>query len=206
MAGHSQFKNIMHRKGIQDAKRAKLFTKLLRDITIAAKEKSESKTRAAVELAKKYNVPKKNIDRAMECEQVVGDLIRYEGFVNGVGVIIEAITDNKNRTASSVRSIFTKYHGHLSPTMHLFREVYAEEFTGTESEVLEHSISLNSDEYIYRGENEWLIIVSSSSSGTKHYLPLIHISAADIHEETLQKFVDDMHAIDDIQDIWMQLE
>ena len=126
MAGHSQFKNIMHRKGAQDKKRAKIFTKLAREITVAAKisEDSESnpRLRAAIQAARAQNMPKDNIDRAVKKATGSGDAenyedMRYEGYgPGGIAVIVEALTDNRNRTAAEVRSAFTKHGGNLGET------------------------------------------------------------------------------------------
>ena len=126
MAGHSKFKNIMHRKGRADAARSKLFSKLSREITVAAKTGAPDpdmnpRLRLAVANAKAESMPKDNIERAIKKAQG-GDAesyeaIRYEGFgPGGVGVIVEALTDNRNRAASNVRSIFTKYGGNLGET------------------------------------------------------------------------------------------
>jgi YebC/PmpR family DNA-binding regulatory protein len=124
MAGHSQFKNIMHRKGKQDAKRGKLFTKLIREIMSAARSglpdiNSNPRLRAAVMAARQANLSKDTIDRAIQRGAGGGEganfeEIRYEGFAPaGVAVIVEALTDNRNRTASEVRSIFAKNGGAL---------------------------------------------------------------------------------------------
>ena len=126
MAGHSKFKNIMHRKGAQDKKRSKMFSKLSKEITVAAKmglpdPAMNPRLRAAVLAARAQNMPKDNIDRAIKKSQESGDNnyeeIRYEGFApGGVGVIVETLTDNKNRTASDVRSTFSKFGGNLGET------------------------------------------------------------------------------------------
>ncbi|TAK48400.1 MAG: YebC/PmpR family DNA-binding transcriptional regulator [Xanthobacteraceae bacterium] len=126
MAGHSQFKNIMHRKGRQDAMKSKLFGKLAREITVAAKlgtpdPAMNPRLRAAVIAARAENMPKDNIERAIK--KALGgegenyDEIRYEGYgPGGVAVIVEVLTDNRNRTASDVRSYFTKSGGNLAET------------------------------------------------------------------------------------------
>jgi len=127
MAGHSQFKNIMHRKGKQDAKRGKLFTKLIREIMTAARSglpdpASNPRLRAAVLAAREANMTKDTVDRAIKrgSGQDGGEAyeeVRYEGYgPGGVAVIVEALTDNRNRTASEVRSIFTKNGGALGET------------------------------------------------------------------------------------------
>jgi len=126
MAGHSKFKNIMHRKGRADSARSKLFSKLSREITVAAKAglpdpAMNARLRLAVNNAKAESLPKDVIDRAIK-KASGGDAeayeeIRYEGFgPGGVGVIVEVLTDNRNRSASNVRSTFTKYGGNLGET------------------------------------------------------------------------------------------
>ena len=126
MAGHSQFKNIMHRKGRQDAKRARTFTRLIREVQVAARQglpdpAANPRLRAAIQAARQANVPKDNIDRAIrrgsggEGENL--EEIRYEGYgPGGVAVIVEALTDNRNRTAAEIRSTFSKLGGSLGET------------------------------------------------------------------------------------------
>lgn len=126
MAGHSQFKNIMHRKGRQDAVRAKLFTRLQREIQSASRmglpdPAANPRLRAAIQAAKAANMPKDNIERAIKRGQGSDsenyEEIRYEGYgPGGVAVIVEALTDNRNRTASEVRAAFTKHGGALGET------------------------------------------------------------------------------------------
>jgi YebC/PmpR family DNA-binding regulatory protein len=126
MAGHSQFKNIMHKKGKQDAIRSKIFSKLAREITVAAKmgmpdPNMNPRLRLAIQAARAENMPKDNIERAIK--KAAGgdsenyDEVRYEGYApGGVAVIVEALTDNRNRTAGEVRSFFTKSGGALAET------------------------------------------------------------------------------------------
>jgi YebC/PmpR family DNA-binding regulatory protein len=126
MAGHSQFKNIMHKKGAKDAQRSKVFGKLAREITVAAKSglpdaDHNPRLRAAIIAARKENMPKDNIERAIKKAQgsdgETFDEVRYEGFgPAGVAVIVEALTDNRNRTAGEIRSIFSKQGGALGTT------------------------------------------------------------------------------------------
>jgi YebC/PmpR family DNA-binding regulatory protein len=126
MAGHSKWANIQHRKGKQDAIRSKMFSKLSKEITVAAKmgdpdPDKNPRLRLAVKAAKAVSMPKDVIDRAIKKSQA-GDAadyteIRYEGYgVNGIALIVEALTDNVNRTASNVRSYFTKAGGNLGTT------------------------------------------------------------------------------------------
>ena len=126
MAGHSQFKNIMHRKGAQDKKRAKIFTRLIRELTVAAKAgadpDSNPRLRTAIAAARAANMPKDNIDRVLKKaagggEETNYEEIRYEGYgPGGVAIIVDALTDNRNRTASEVRAAFSKYGGNLGET------------------------------------------------------------------------------------------
>jgi len=126
MAGHSQFKNIMYRKGAQDKKRAKLFTRLIREIAVAAKAgtdpASNPRLRTAIQAAREANMPKDNIDRVLKKAEGGGEDdnyedIRYEGYApGGVAMIVEALTDNRNRTASEVRAAFSKHGGTLGET------------------------------------------------------------------------------------------
>jgi len=126
MAGHSKFKNIMHRKGRQDAARSKMFSKLSKEITVAAKmgdpdPETNPRLRLAVQNAKAQSMPKDNIQRAINKSQSgEGDNyeeVRYEGYgPAGVAVVVEALTDNRNRSASNIRSYFTKCGGSLGET------------------------------------------------------------------------------------------
>ncbi len=127
MAGHSKFKNIQHRKGAQDKKRAKLFTKLVREIITAAKIggadiANNPRLRTAISAAKGQNLPKERIDRAISqaADPSTSDgynEIRYEAFLpGGIAIIIETLTDNKNRTVADVRSSISKYAGNLGET------------------------------------------------------------------------------------------
>ena len=136
MAGHSQFKNIMHRKGRQDAARAKLFAKLAREITTAARgglpdPDMNPRLRLAVRAARAESMPKDNIERAIKkasgADTESYETIRYEGYgPGGVAIIAEALTNNRNRTGGAVRAVFTKHGGNLGATgavAHMFAHV-----------------------------------------------------------------------------------
>jgi YebC/PmpR family DNA-binding regulatory protein len=162
MAGHSQFKNIMHRKGRQDAARSKLFAKLAREITVAAKTgipdpEMNPRLRLAVQAARAENMPKDNIERAIK-KALGGDsetyeAIRYEGYgPGGVAIIVEALSDNRNRTGGAVRAVFTKYGGNLGATgavSHMFAHVgeitYPAE-AGSPDAVLDAAIEAGADD------------------------------------------------------------
>jgi YebC/PmpR family DNA-binding regulatory protein len=162
MAGHSQFKNIMHKKGAADARRSKLFSKLAREITVAAKTglpdpKMNPRLRLAIQGARAENMPKDNIERAIKKAQG-GDAetfeeIRYEGYgPGGVALIVETLTDNRNRTGSAVRAAFTKHGGALGETgsvSFMFDRVGEITFkpeTGSADAVMEAAIEAGADD------------------------------------------------------------
>ncbi len=162
MAGHSQFKNIMHKKGKQDAIRSKLFSKLAREITVAAKmgmpdPAMNPRLRLAVLAARAENMPKDNIERAIK-KASGGDAenydeVRYEGYApGGVAVIVEALTDNRNRTAGEVRSYFTKAGGALAETgavSFMFDHVGQIEYdakVASEDEMMEAALEAGADD------------------------------------------------------------
>ncbi len=173
MAGHSQFKNIMHRKGRQDAKRSKLFSKLAKEVTVAAKTggpdpDANPRLRLAIQNARAQSMPKDNIERAIKKSEA-GDAdayeeIRYEGYgPAGVAVIIEALSDNRNRTASSVRSILAKYGGNLGETgsvAFLFERVgeitYPPE-TGDEEKILDAAIEAGAQDVVSDGSGHVVV-------------------------------------------------
>jgi YebC/PmpR family DNA-binding regulatory protein len=162
MAGHSQFKNIMHRKGRQDAARSKVFAKLAREITVAAKSglpdpDMNPRLRLAVQAARAENMPKDNIERAIK-KAAGGDLesyeaIRYEGYgPGGAAVIVEALTNNRNRTGGAVRAVFTKHGGNLGATgavSHMFAhvgEITYPTAAGSPDTVLDAAIEAGADD------------------------------------------------------------
>jgi YebC/PmpR family DNA-binding regulatory protein len=162
MAGHSKFKNIMHRKGRADSARSKLFSKLSREITVAAKQglpdpAMNARLRLAVNNAKAESLPKDVIDRAIKKasggEAESYDEIRYEGFgPGGVGVIVEVLTDNRNRSASTVRSTFTKCGGNLGETGSVsfmwdrVGQITYDAKAGSEDKVMEAAIEAGADD------------------------------------------------------------
>ena len=163
MAGHSQFKNIMYRKGAQDAKRAKVFTKLIRELTVAARSGAPDpamnpRLRVAIQAAKAANMPKDTMERAIKRGGGAEDgdnfeEVRYEGYASGgVAVMVEALTDNRNRTAAEIRSAFTKSGGALAETgsvTFLFDHVGSVSFppeAATDDEMLEAAIEAGADD------------------------------------------------------------
>jgi YebC/PmpR family DNA-binding regulatory protein len=178
MAGHSQFKNIMHRKGRQDSIRSKLFSKLSREITVAAKlgmpdPSMNARLRMAIVAARAENMPNDNIKRAIakasgnDAENY--EEIRYEGYgPGGTAIIIEAMTDNRNRTASDIRSYFTKAGGNLAETgavSFMFDKVGQVEFDAdkaSEDAMLEAAIEAGADD-VASDENGHLVTCGLTS-------------------------------------------
>jgi YebC/PmpR family DNA-binding regulatory protein len=180
MAGHSQFKNIMHRKGRRDAIRAKLFAKFAREITVAAKAGTPDpdmnpRLRLAIQEARAENMPKENIERAIKKAQG-GDLanyeaVRYEGYApGGVAVIAEALTDNRNRTGGAVRSVFTKFNGNLGATgsvSHMFNhagEIVYKPEAGSAEAVLDAAIEAGADD-VQSDDNGHVILCAFEDLG-----------------------------------------
>jgi YebC/PmpR family DNA-binding regulatory protein len=181
MAGHSAFKNIMHKKGRKDAARAKMFAKFAREISVAAKMGLPDPTmnprlRLAIQAARAENMPKENIERAIK--KAVGgesesyESIRYEGYgPGGVAIMAEALTDNRNRTGGAVRAVFTKYGGNLGATgsvAHMFSHVGEITYgpgAGTADAVLEAAIEAGADDVI-SDDNGHVITCAFDSLGT----------------------------------------
>ncbi len=175
MAGHSQFKNIMHRKGRQDAQKSKLFGKLAREITVSAKvgvpdPAMNPRLRAAIIAARAENMPKDNIERAIKkasgAEGETYDEVRYEGYApGGVAVIVEALTDNRHRTAGEVRSYFARAGGSLAETgavSFMFDRVGAIVFdrrVADDDAMLEAAIEAGADDVV-SGPDEHEVITS----------------------------------------------
>lgn len=164
MAGHSAFKNIMHKKGRADAARAKMFAKIGREITVAAKmgmpdPAMNPRLRLAIQAARAENMPRDNIDRAIKKaagnDMANYDSVRYEGYApGGVAIIAEALTDNRNRTGGNVRAAFTKYNGSLGSTgsvSHMFThagEITYKAAKGSADAVLEAAIDAGADDVV----------------------------------------------------------
>ena len=180
MAGHSQFKNIMHRKGRQDAVRSKMFSKLAREIVVAAKAglpdpSMNARLRLAINNAKAQSMPKDNIDRAIKkaagADAENYDEVRYEGYgPGGVAVIVEALTDNRNRTASNVRSCFTKSGGAMGESNSVafmfdrVGEIVYPVSVGSADKVLEAAIDAGADDVV-SDENGHTIITAFEDIG-----------------------------------------
>ena len=183
MAGHSKFKNIMHRKGAQDKKRAKVFSRLGREISVAVKvggsdPESNIRLRSAISSAKSLNMPKDNIDRAIKKGQGNDpesnyEEVRYEGYgPAGVAIIVEALTNNKNRTAAEIRSTFSKFGGNLGETGSVsfgfdrLGNISLDKNLVQEDELLDFLIENDTDDYEV-SENEYSIFCDQNNL---HYL------------------------------------
>ena len=237
MAGHSKFKNIMYRKGAQDKKRSAMFSKLSREITVAAKSglpdpDANPRLRAAVTAARQQSMPKDNIQRAID-KASGGDAdnyeeIRYEGFgPGGVSLVVEALTDNRNRTATNVRTIFSKNGGNLGASgsvTHGFDRLglisYPEK-AGDSDKVFEAAIEaggedVESDE---GGHQIWTSIDSlhevaralegllgEAESVKLAWRPQTSVEVGEAEAEQLIKLVDLLDEDDDVQAVWGNYE
>jgi YebC/PmpR family DNA-binding regulatory protein len=237
MAGHSQFKNIMHRKGRQDKVRAKLFSKLGREITVAAKmglpdPNFNPRLRAAIIAARAENMPKDNIERAIKKSQGGDtenyDEVRYEGYgPGGVAVIVEALTDNRNRTAGEVRASFTKSGGNLAETgavSFMFDRVGQVEFDADKASadaVLEAAIDAGADDVV-SDENGHVIYTAQDSlaevakvleskfgeprKAALTWKPQNSLSVDDEQGEKLLRLIETLEENDDVQNVYANFE
>jgi YebC/PmpR family DNA-binding regulatory protein len=233
MAGHSKFKNIMHRKGAQDKKRSAMFSKLSREITVAAKmglpdPDMNPRLRAAVLAAKAQSMPKDNIQRSID-KALKGDAdnyeeIRYEGFgPGGVSIIVEALSDNRNRTATNVRTIFSKNGGNLGASgsvSHGFDRMGLIEYgasAGDADTVLEAAIEAGADDVASDedGHEIWTSIDSlhevaksletalgESESVKLGWKPQNETTVVGDDAATLMKLIDALEEDDDVQNVW----
>jgi YebC/PmpR family DNA-binding regulatory protein len=233
MAGHSKFKNIQFRKGAQDKKRSKIFSKLSRDITLAAKQglpdpAANAKLRLAIANARAESMPRDNIERAIK-KAVGGETdnyeeIRYEGFgPGGVGIIVETLTDNKNRAASNVRSTFSKYGGNMGETGSVafmfdrLGQIVYPASAGSEDAIMEAAIEagaedVESDEEthtIYTAFESFggVLDTLSASLGDPKSTGIIWRAKTDTPVEgetvgSLLKLIDMLDEDDDVQNVW----
>jgi YebC/PmpR family DNA-binding regulatory protein len=237
MAGHSQFKNIMHKKGRADAAKAKLFGKLAREITVAAKmgmpdPAMNPRLRAAVLAARAENMPKDNIERAIKKSQGGEgenyEEIRYEGYApGGVAVIVEALTDNRNRTASEVRSYFTRYGGSLAETgavSFMFSRVGVVQYPAdkaTPDAMLEAAIDAGADDVSSSPAGHEVISSAESLHGVARALeakfgepakaglvwrPQNSIAVDDEAGEKILKLIEALEENDDVQNVYANFE
>ncbi|WP_137154877.1 YebC/PmpR family DNA-binding transcriptional regulator [Rhizobium sp. FKL33] len=237
MAGHSQFKNIMHRKGKQDSIRSKMFSKLAREITVAAKAglpdpTMNARLRLAIQNAKAQSMPKDNIDRAIK--KAAGadgenyDEVRYEGYgPGGIAVIVEALTDNRNRTASNVRSIFTKAGGALGETGSVsFSFDHVGEITyklsaGDADKVMEAAIEAGADDVVTDEEGHTIYCAFESLGEVSKALEALIGEAETVkpiwkaqnsvpvdeeRAQSLMKMTDALEDDDDVQNVYTNMD
>src|SRR6478609_697979 len=233
MAGHSKYKNIMYRKGAQDKKRSALFSKLSREITVAAKmglpdPDANARLRAAIIAARAQSMPKDNIQRSID-KASKGDAenyeeVRYEGYgPNGVAIIVEALTDNRNRTATNVRTAFSKNGGNLGASgsvSHGFERLGLIEYpasAGDEDKVMEAAIEAGADDVQSDedGHQIWTqqdgmhdvakALESALGEATAVKLawkPTLTTEVTGDAVATLMKLVDTLEDDDDVQTVW----
>ncbi|MHC9418430.1 YebC/PmpR family DNA-binding transcriptional regulator [Sphingomonas citri] len=237
MAGHSKFKNIMHRKGAQDKKRSGMFSKLSREITVAAKmglpdPDMNPRLRAAVNAAKAQSMPKDNIQRAID-KASKGDTenyeeIRYEGFgPGGVSLIIEALSDNRNRTATNVRTAVSKNGGNLGASgsvSHAFDRVGLITYpasAGDAEKVFEAALEAGAEDVTSSDEGHeiWTAVadlhevakglepVLGEAEGAKlAWRPQTMVEVGEDEAATLFKLIDALDDDDDVQTVWGNYE
>ena len=238
MAGHSKWANIQHRKGRQDAKRGKLFTKLIREITVAAKlggsdSSANPRLRAAIDNGLSNNMTKDTIDRAVKRgaggdESGNVDEIRYEGYgPNGVAVIVDTMTDNKNRTVAEIRHAFSKFGGNLGTdgsVSYLFTKVGLISFQGKidEDAIMEAALESGAEDIITNGDNSIDVITNPDNlvdikdvivaAGFDPQNTEITMRASTTSEldkksaETMIKLLDALEDIDDVQKVYSNAE
>lgn len=238
MAGHSQFKNIMHRKGAQDAKRARIFAKLIREITVSAKEglpdpAANPRLRAAVAAALKQNMTRDAIDRAIKkAAGAAGaenyESVRYEGYgPAGVAVIVEALTDNRNRTASVVRAAFNKAGGALGETnsvSFMFNRLAAIRYpanVASADEVLEAAIEAGADDVVSNEDGHEVLAAVEHFFAVRDALaqafgdpaeagiewrPNMTVALDEDKAASVLKLIDTLEDDDDVQNVYANFE
>jgi YebC/PmpR family DNA-binding regulatory protein len=237
MAGHSQFKNIMHRKGRQDAAKSKLFGKLAREITVSAKigvpdPSMNARLRAAIIAARAENMPKDNIERAIK-KAAGGDgesyeETRYEGYgPGGVAVIVEVLTDNRNRTAGEVRAAFTKSGGNLAETgavSFMFDHVGVIEYdakAASRDAMFEGALEVGADDVVSSDNGHEVYVAQDRFGAVAKALeakfgeprkaslvwrPQNTVAVDDEQGEKLLKLLDSLHEHDDVQNVYANFE
>ena len=237
MAGHSQFKNIMHRKGRQDKAKSKLFGKLAREITTAAKlglpdPAMNARLRAAIIAARAENMPKDGIERAIKKasggDAESYDEIRYEGYgPGGVAVIVEVLTDNRNRTAGEVRAIFTKNNGNLAETgavSFMFSHVGVVEYDGKAASadaMLEAAIEAGAEDVVSSADLHEVYTTPDTLGTVSKALeakfveprkaaltwkPQNNVAVDDVQGEKLLKLIESLNESDDVQNVYANFE
>lgn len=240
MAGHSKWHNIRHKKAKQDAKRGQIFTKLIREITIAARQgggdpEFNPRLRIAIDKAKEHNMPAENIERAIkrgtgELEGVNYEEVSYEGYgPEGVAIIVECVTDNRNRTTGEIRHIFSKYGGNLGSSgcvSFLFEDkgvILVPKDSITEEEIFEKAIEAGAEDVITEDDTYYEIRTSPEDLYSvkenlekegikieKAELTKIPTTTVEIKDpetaEKLMKLLDALEEQDDVQKVYSNFE
>lgn len=237
MAGHSQFKNIMHRKGKQDKVRSKLFSKLAREITVAAKDGGgdpgmNAKLRLAILNARAENMPKDNIERAIKkasgADAETYEMVRYEGYgPGGTAVIVETLTDNRNRTGGAVRAAFTKFGGALGETNSVsfsfdrVGEIVYPLAAGSTDTVLEAAIEAGADDVVTDDETHTILTtfeglqevskaleaaLGPASSIKPNWRPQNTVPVDEEKATTLMKLIGMLEDDDDVQNVYTNFD
>jgi YebC/PmpR family DNA-binding regulatory protein len=237
MAGHSKYKNIMHRKGAQDKKRSSMFSKLSREITVAAKmglpdPDMNARLRSAILAAKAQSVPKDNIQRSIDkasgADAENYEEIRYEGYgPAGVAIIVEALSDNRNRTATNVRTAFSKNGGNLGASgsvSHSFERLGLIEYpvgAGDPDKILEAAIEAGADdvesdegahriwtsvETLHEVARALEPLIGESEGAKLAWKPATEIEVRGDDAATLMRLIDALEDDDDVQTVWGNYE
>lgn len=234
MAGHSKWANIQHRKKRQDAKRGKLFTRLIREISVAARDgggdpDSNPRLRLAIDKANAGNVPKDNVERAIsKATGAAGDVkfedARYEGYgPSGVAIMVDCLTDNRNRTVAEVRHLFTKYGGNLGTdgsVAYLFRKIGVMTYgpDSDEDRIMEAALELGAEDIVENDDGSLDVLTTPEEFG-KVRLGLVEAglepAGAEItmrpdtevavegdNADTVMKLLDALEELDDVQDVF----
>lgn len=234
MAGHSKWANIQHRKGAQDAKRAKVFTKLIREITVAARmgggdPAANPRLRLAIDKALDGNMSKDTIERAIKkgaggLEGADMEEIRYEGYgPSGVAVMVDCLSDNRNRTVSEVRHAFSKCGGNLGTdgsVAYLFSKKGVITFApgSNEDQIMEVALEAGADDVVNNSDGSIDIFTTPENFATVKafiekqnlqpanaevtVLPATYVDVADDVREKLDKLIDMLEDLDDVQDVY----
>ncbi len=237
MAGHSQFKNIMHRKGAQDAKRAKVFTKLIRELTVAAKSNPDPTAnpalRLAITAARAANMTKDTMERAIKRGAGAEEgsdyhEMRYEGYgPGGTAIIVEALTDNRNRTAADVRSTFNKYGGNLGESNSVSFQfdrlglITYPAKVASKDDMFEAALEAGAEDVASTDDGHEIYCASDALNTTRDALaqkfgdPISAklvwqakntVSVSEDHAETLLKLIDVLEDNDDVQEVFSNFD
>ncbi|MBS0289919.1 MAG: YebC/PmpR family DNA-binding transcriptional regulator [Proteobacteria bacterium] len=235
MAGHSKWANIKHRKGAQDAKRGKLFTKLIREITTAARisaDVNSPRLRQAIDKALSNNMTRDTIDRAIKRgvggADAAAESIRYEGYgPNGIAVIVDCLTDNRNRTVSEVRHVFTKMGGNLgteNSVAYLFTKIGQLSFSKEtdEEKLMTLAIEAGADDIVKQEDESYLVNVSPESFNqvvdmikaqglqpqSSDITMMASVTVSLNLEQAIQfmKMIDMLEDLDDVQEVYSNAE